>query len=404
MSGLSRIWLRRSSITSPLRPTRQARRRPGEPPPAVVGRREPRSSVCAMAERPDATRTARRAGIRLARTAPGARGVRPPPGADDPTQVQRAQPAGGRPVARATPSRPRCCRPRRPEAPAAAGPLRSRPRRPASLACGPGVSGAPPPSGPPPPGDAAASRLVVAQDRARGLAGVPGRGTPDRVVQDREGRRRPPPETVPRPSRDDVPAGRQRQPAGADPQAGAPVRRRQGRGPPYRHDHAAAHRLRPQHADVDPARLDRRRPGPRHRQDQRRLRVRRPEAARPDHRAEHRHPGRRLRRDRVLRLHRRRGRGRRRADLPEAGDERPPGQPRHQEGLPGGRRQGGPRLRPVPAHLGPRRHRPRAAPARGGQRRRQEGRVAVDGDQPDPLLPGWRWPAPPRCASGRTPG
>ena len=79
-------------------------------------------------------------------------------------------------------------------------------------------------------------------------------------------------------------------------------------------------------------------PGPRHDQDQRRLRVRRPEAAGPDHRAEHRHPGRRLRRDRVRRLHRRRRRRRRRADLPQAGDEGQARQPRHQEGLPGGRR------------------------------------------------------------------
>ncbi len=113
-------------------------------------------------------------------------------------------------------------------------------------------------------------------------------------------------------ARDDVPPGRQRQPRGPDPQAAARVRRRQGRGPPHRHDHAAAHRVRPQHADVDPPGLDRRRAGARHHQDQRRLRLRRPEAAGQDHRAEHRHPGRRLRRDRVLRVHRR-GRRRRAA-------------------------------------------------------------------------------------------
>ena len=50
-------------------------------------------------------------------------------------------------------------------------------------------------------------------------------------------------------------------------------------GPAHRHDHAAAHRLRPEPADVDPARLAGRHPRPRHDQDQRGLRVRRPEAA-----------------------------------------------------------------------------------------------------------------------------
>ena len=95
----------------------------------------------------------------------------------------------------------------------------------------------------------------------------------------------------------------------------------------------------PEPADVDPPRLDRRHPRPRHHQDQRRLRVRRPEAAGEDHRAEHRHPDRRLRRDRLRRLRRRRRRGRRHPDLPEAGDEGQARQPRHQEGLPAGRRQ-----------------------------------------------------------------
>ena len=41
----------------------------------------------------------------------------------------------------------------------------------------------------------------------------------------------------------------------------------------HRHDHAAAHRRRPEPADVDPPRLDRRDPGPRHQQDQRGLRL-----------------------------------------------------------------------------------------------------------------------------------
>ena len=60
-------------------------------------------------------------------------------------------------------------------------------------------------------------------------------------------------------------------------------------------------------------------------QDQRRLRVRRPEAAGQDDRAEHRHPHRPLRRDRVRRLRELRRRRRRHHHLPDPADEGPAG-------------------------------------------------------------------------------
>ena len=60
---------------------------------------------------------------------------------------------------------------------------------------------------------------------------------------------------------------------------------------------------------------------------------------------------------------------------------------RHQEGLPGGRRRARARLRPVPPRQQVRRHRPCPPPARGRQRDRLGGEVAVDLHQPDPLLP-----------------
>ena len=252
-------------------------------------------------------------------TAPAARGSAAPVAPAAPTTRPRSSPPSrsdrGADARRATPSRPRCC-PRRAAAAAArvvdrarapGGPTR-RPRRPARAAAAPSVPRSPPPAGP-------------SRGRRRPKLGwlkyvlivwlvfliaVPA----DRVVQDREGRRvaeRCPARVA---ARDDVPPGRQRQPQGPDPQAAARVRRRQGRGPPHRHDHAAAHRVRAQHADVDPAGLDRRRAGARHHQDQRRLRPRRPQAAGQDHRAEHRHPGRRLHRDRLLGVHRRGGRRR----------------------------------------------------------------------------------------------
>ncbi len=71
---------------------------------------------------------------------------------------------------------------------------------------------------------------------------------------------------------------------------------------------------------------------------------------------------------------------------PKAGDEGQARQPRRQEGLPGGGREGRAGIRPVAAHVRARRHRPRAAPARGGQRRGRQGGLAVVGREPGPLL------------------
>ncbi len=189
-------------------------------------------------------------------------------------------------------------------------------------------------------------------------------------------------------TRHDVPPRRLRQPQGpvegGEPQARH--RRRRGRRPAHRHDHAAAHRQRAEPAAVDPARLDRADPGPRHHQDQRRVRLRRRAAAGEDHRAEHRRADRPLRRDRVRRIRELRRRRRRHADLPDEEDGRPAREPEHQEGLPARRRHHRPRLRAVAAHLGHRRHRPGQAPAGGGQRDRRRGEVAVDGAQPGALL------------------
>ena len=348
-------------------------------------------------------------------TAPSARasaGVArlPPTGSDDATRVQPAQPRGGSGgVGRAGGRSPRDPEPtqmlptvnrppgrlvgpvvglRRRAVPGAAAAVagrrrtrrtrRSRRTRPRPARRAPAVR--PPPRTPPDP-------VGLGQGGARAVGGVPGRRAADRVGAGRQGRRDAAGQPPRRAGRHDVPAGRQRQPRGAHPQAAAGVRRRQGRGPSHRHDHAAAHRLRAQHADVDPAGLARAGARPRHDEDQLGVRVRRPPAARGHHREQHRHPDRRLRRDRLRRVRRRRRRGRRRADLPQAADEGQAREPRHQEGLPGRRRHRRAGLRPLPAHLRARRHRPGAAPARGGQRGRLEGRVAVVGAQPGPLLP-----------------
>ena len=165
---------------------------------------------------------------------------------------------------------------------------------------------------------------------------------------------------------------------------GARHRRRQRSA--HRHDHAAAHRLGPEPADVDPPRLAGRDPRPRHEQDQRGLRVRRPAAAGPDHREEHRHQGRQLRRDRLRRLRGPRRRRRRDRDLSQGGHGRRGRQPPHQEGLPGGRRRGRPRVRAVAARPGARGPRPRRPPARGRLGGRQRGGVALVGHQPLPLV------------------
>ena len=126
-----------------------------------------------------------------------------------------------------------------------------------------------------------------------------------------------------------------------------------------------------------------RHPGPRHHQDQRRLRLRRPQAAGPDHRAEHRHPHRPLRRDRLRRLRRRRRRGRRHRrsarrstmkdklanlDIKKGCQQA--------DGITA---LGYARSRHTDKH---RRHRPRRAPARGRLRGRPRGGLALDDPQP----------------------
>ena len=125
-----------------------------------------------------------------------------------------------------------------------------------------------------------------------------------------------------------------------------------------------------------------------------------------DHRERHRHPGRRLRRDRPRRSRRRGRRGRRHRDLPDQRHEGQAGQPRHQEGLPGGRRRDRARLRPLAAHLEHRRHRPGQAPARGRLGgRSSKVRLAVDLPQPVPLLePAHRGAGLLRLRRGHRPG
>ena len=125
-----------------------------------------------------------------------------------------------------------------------------------------------------------------------------------------------------------------------------------------------------------------------HQQDQRGLRHRRSQAAGQDDRAEHRAACRPLRGDRLRRVRELGRRRRRDRDLPEAADGRQAGQPPRQEGLPGGRWRHRTGLRAVAQRQPVRRHRPRPAPARGGQRHRLGGEVPVDVHQPDPLLPG----------------
>ena len=147
---------------------------------------------------------------------------------------------------------------------------------------------------------------------------------------------------------------------------------------------------RAQPADVDPAGLDRRHPRPR-----RRHKINAayafggPHAAGRDDRERDRHPDRRLRRDRLRRRSSasstrwaasrsapsRRSRTAKLASL------------RHQEGLPGGRRRGRARLRPVPARPTRIGDLDRARPsARWSPRSGARRALAVDRDQPVPLL------------------
>ncbi len=105
-------------------------------------------------------------------------------------------------------------------------------------------------------------------------------------------------------------------------------------------------------------------------QAQRRVRAGRPEAAHAHDRVRDRHPHRPLRRDRVHRVRRSRRRRRGHRDLPDQGAEGPRRRAGRAQGLPGGRRRDGPRLRPHPQDADQRRHRPGQEPARGRDRDR----------------------------------
>ncbi len=139
----------------------------------------------------------------------------------------------------------------------------------------PESSDLPPPNLPPPgstrpqlvraaSADGAQEEAQRAQDlrlRAAGLDRVPRRRARLGVGQDRQGRRRARRSTSRRPARHDLSPGRLRQPPRADAGGaeGALDRRRRRWTRSYRHDHAAAHRQRPDPADVAAARLARRR-------------------------------------------------------------------------------------------------------------------------------------------------
>ena len=138
--------------------------------------------------------------------------------------------------------------------------------------------------------------------RAAGLARVPDRGAGVGLEQDRQGRRRTRRRAAGRADRHDVPAGRQRQPRGphrgSSASSSAPATR-PASGPtrsccctPAPGPTCCCRSRATRWCD----------PRPRHHQDQRRVRLRRPEAAGGDDRAEHRHPDRPLRRDRLRRL------------------------------------------------------------------------------------------------------
>ena len=125
-------------------------------------------------------------------------------------------------------------------------------------------------------------------------------------------------------------------------------------------------------------------------QDQRRLRLRRPQAAGQDDRAQHRHPDRRLRRGRLRRTGQGRRLPRRRRDLPQGRHQGQGLRPRRQEGLPERRRQDRAGVLAQPALVRDAGHPARAEPARGARLDRQRGQVAVDRPQPVPLPEGRR--------------
>ena len=281
-----------ASITSHSRHSGQARRAPARC--RACRATVPRGTVCAMADGP-IRRTRRRVGVRLAlrHRATGRRRLRP-------CGAGRTGRSRRRATRSPTQMLPTMNRVRRRGQPAGTAAPRSRPRAhgagPAPAAGGPLARPTPQP-----PGAALGRGSLVLL-----LGGLPGRRTRlvawtkvDKVdatpAGDRPGR----------PAGHDLPAGRQRQPRGADPQAGAAA------AAPGKAEGQRTDTIMLLHTGSGPNLLMSIPrdslvpiPGPRHEQDQRGLRLRRPEAAGQDDRAEHRHPHRRLRRDRVRRLRR----------------------------------------------------------------------------------------------------
>ena len=100
--------------------------------------------------------------------------------------------------------------------------------------------------------------------RPAGLARLHRRGADPVLDQHREGRVRARGRPAVGPAGHDLPPRRQRLPRGPDQGGAQGAQHRQRRRRPHRHDHAAAHRLGPQPAALDPPGLDRRHPRPRH--------------------------------------------------------------------------------------------------------------------------------------------
>ena len=229
---------------------------------------------------------------------------------------------------------------------------------------------------PDPPRAAPAARLP------RGRPALP-------LDEDREGRRRARRRPPRRPARHQLPDRRLRQGRRPHRRAAQGAADRRARGHEHRHDHRAPHRLGRPHDDVHPTRHPDRGPGPRLPDDQRGLRHRRSAAAGGERREAHRHPHRPLRRARVRQRDQHRRRLRRRRDLPQAGHEGPDGPPRHQEGLPGGRRPDRAGVLALAPRDRAQRPRPGRPPARGDQR-----------DSATRRSP--RGPSSTRCATGRS--
>ena len=161
-------------------------------------------------------------------------------------------------------------------------------------------------------------------DLAAGDARLADRGPGVRVEPDRARRRRAGRRSTGKPARQDLPARRLRFPGGADQGRAEETRHRQRRRSAHRHDHDLVHPARREAGpDLAAARLVPGHPRERQEQAQRRVRVRRAEAARPHRRTEHRIAGRRLPGDRFRRLRQHHRRSRRDPNVPPGGDQGP---------------------------------------------------------------------------------